>query len=177
MNDDRLRDDTVTGEREVPAGTATRSRKKRRWGVTLFGLLVILPILLIALWTTITLNWTYSKGDRAGYIQKFSQKGWICKTWEGDLSMINIPGAAPERFAFSVRDDSVARELTRLMGSRVSLTYEEHRGVPIRCFGETDYYVTGVQALDTGTPLPSGARLPAAPTSPTVPTPPATPTP
>jgi hypothetical protein len=108
---------------------------------------VVLPVLLIALWTTITMNWSYSRGERAGYIQKFSDKGWLCKTWEGELAMVNMPGAAQEKFAFSVRNDSVAHEITRLMGSRVALTYEQHRGVPLRCFAETEYYVTGVKAV------------------------------
>jgi hypothetical protein len=113
----------------------------------LFGIFVILPVLLVVLWTTIALNWTYSSGDRAGYIQKFSDKGWLCKTWEGELAMVNVPGAAQEKFLFSVRSDSVAHEITRLMGSRVALTYEQHRGVPLRCFAETEYYVTGVKAV------------------------------
>jgi hypothetical protein len=140
-------------EEETPAAPASpppvekRPPRKRRWGVMLFGIFVILPILIIALWTTIALNWSYSSGDRAGYIQKFSDKGWLCKTWEGELAMVNMPGAAQEKFAFSVRSDSVAHEITRLMGSRVSLTYEQHRGVPLRCFAETEYYVTGVKAV------------------------------
>jgi hypothetical protein len=150
MNEDTrreepTRDETTTAGRAVPAATAARTHRKRRWGVMLFGIFVILPILFIALWTTITLSWAYSRGERAGYIQKFSQKGWICKTWEGEIAMVNMPGAAQERFAFSVRADSVARRITQLMGSRVALTYEQHRGVPLRCFGETEYYVTGVQ--------------------------------
>jgi hypothetical protein len=133
----------------APASPATSEKKprKRRWGLMLFGIFVILPVLLIALWTAIALNWTYSRGDRAGYIQKFSDKGWLCKTWEGELAMVNVPGAAQEKFAFSVRSDSVAHEITRLMGSRVALTYEQHRGVPLRCFGDTEYYVTGVKAV------------------------------
>jgi ABC-type phosphate/phosphonate transport system permease subunit len=137
----------IPAERPAPVQTKTRSTRKRRWGAILFGIFVILPILLIALWTTIALNWTYSRGDRAGFIQKFSQKGWVCKTWEGEIAMVNLPGATQERFAFSVRDDSVAHAITRLMGSRVSLSYEEHRGVPTRCFGETQYYVTGVKPI------------------------------
>jgi hypothetical protein len=140
-------------EEETPAAPAgpppaeKQRPRKRRWGVLLFGIFVILPVLLIALWTTIALNWTYSRGNRAGYVQKFSDKGWFCKTWEGELAMVNLPGAAQEKFAFSVRSDSVAREITRLMGSRVSITYEQHRGVPLRCFAETEYYVTGVKAI------------------------------
>jgi hypothetical protein len=129
------------------AASARRAPHRRRWGVILFGVFVILPILLIALWTTIALNWAYSRGERAGYIQKFSDKGWLCKTWEGELAMVNVPGAAQERFAFSVRSDSVAREITRLMGSRVAITYEQHRGVPVRCFGDTEYYVTAVKPV------------------------------
>jgi hypothetical protein len=142
----------TTAERVAPATTATRAPRKRRWGVMLFGIFIILPILLIALWTTIALNWSYSQGERAGYIQKFSHKGWICKTWEGEIAMVNMPGQAQEKFAFSVRDDSVAREITRHMGGRVSISYEEHPGIPLRCFGETDYFVTGVRPAPQGTP-------------------------
>jgi hypothetical protein len=139
---------------ESPRPDATRetivtapARRRRRWGVILFGVFVIMPILLVALWTTVALSWSYSQGHRAGYIQKFSQKGWLCKTWEGEIAMVNMPGAAQERFAFSVRSDSVAHEITRLMGSRVDLTYAEHPGVPLRCFGDTHYYITGVRAI------------------------------
>jgi hypothetical protein len=93
------------------------------------------------------LHWTYSSGERAGFVQKFSHKGWLCKTWEGEIAMVNMPGAAQERFAFTVRDDSVANVITRLMGSRVALTYEQHRGVPGSCFGDTEYYVTAAKAV------------------------------
>ena len=82
-----------TGERAAAAPPATRAPRKRRWGVLLFGIFVILPILIVALWTTIALNWSYSRGDRAGYIQKFSQKGWVCKTWEGEILLTSMPGA------------------------------------------------------------------------------------
>lgn len=129
----------------APAPLAARPQRKRRWGVTLFGIFVILPILLIALWTTIALNWSYSMGDRAGYVQKFSKKGWLCKTWEGEIAMVNMPGQAQEKFAFSVRDDSVAREITKLMGNRVSITYQQHPGIPLKCFGDTEYFVRAVK--------------------------------
>ena len=108
---------------------------------------VAVPGLLFAAWTWIALSWTYSDGDRAGYVQKFSHKGWICKTWEGELSMVNIPGAAQERWVFSVRNDSVATIIKQQMGNRVSLTYEEKRGIPTACFGETNYFVTGVRQV------------------------------
>jgi hypothetical protein len=155
MDDEPTRSETAQREAttETPAergptpATVKRAPRKRHWGVLLFGIFIILPILLIALWTTIALNWSYSQGTRAGYIQKFSQKGWLCKTWEGEIAMVNMPGQAQEKFAFSVRDDSVARELTRLMGGRVAITYAQHPGIPLRCFGDTQYFVTGVRPV------------------------------
>ena len=157
MDDEQAREDAErraadARDEGTPLTPEPRKPKKRRWGVKLFGLLVILPILLIALWTTIALSWSYSEGERAGYIQKFSRKGWICKTWEGEIAMVNMPGQAQEKFAFSVRNDSIAREITRHMGGRVSISYEEHPGIPLRCFGETDYFVTGVKPAPQGGP-------------------------
>ena len=140
MADDRQHDDVL----EVPV--APRKRR-RRWPWLLAGGAVVVPALLLAIWTAITLSYTYSKGERAGFIQKLSQKGWICKTWEGELAMVNMPGAAQERFPFTVRSDSVAQLMTKMMGSRVAITYEEHRGVPGSCFGDTDYYVTNAKAV------------------------------
>jgi hypothetical protein len=95
----------------------------------------------------LALNYSYSHGERAGYVQKFSRKGWICKTWEGQLAMVNIPGAMQEKWDFSVRSDSIAALISRSMGQRVSLTYDQHQGVPTSCFGETQYFVDGVRVL------------------------------
>jgi len=125
----------------------TQRRRRRRWPWLLAGGLIGLPALLLAAWTVIALSYTYSRGDRAGYIQKLSKKGWICKTWEGELAMVNIPGAMQERFPFTVRSDSLARAMNAMMGSQVSLTYEEHRGVPGSCFGETNYFVTAARPV------------------------------
>ena len=132
-------------------GAAAPPRRRRRWLVWVLGILLA-PVALMALWTWITMTYTYSSGDRAGYVQKFSKKGWICKTWEGELSMVNIPGQAQERWYFTVRDDSVANVLTSVMGQRVSLTYEEHRGVPFSCIGETSYFVTAVRPAPASAP-------------------------
>jgi hypothetical protein len=101
--------------------------------------------LLFALYTWFTLSWAYSEGERAGYLQKFSKKGWICKTWEGEILLSSMPGAIPERFTFTVRDDKVAQQMMGAMGKRVRLTYEERKGVPLSCFGETMYHVEQVQ--------------------------------
>ena len=105
------------------------------------------PILIFALYTWSALTWSYSEGERAGYVQKFSKKGWICKTWEGELAQANLPGTMPQIFTFSVRSDSIARILETNAGKQVSLTYEQHRGIPTSCFGDTEYFVTKVQRI------------------------------
>ena len=109
---------------------------------------VIVPILLFASWSWITLSYAYSTGERAGYAQKLSEKGWLCKTWEGELAMANLPGVMPEIFKFSVRNDSIARILEKNLGKRVSLSYQQHRGLPTSCFGETQYYITNVRLIE-----------------------------
>jgi hypothetical protein len=111
-----------------------------------FILLALLAgaVAIAALYTWVTLHMSYSDGERAGFLQKFSHKGWICKTWEGEILLSSMPGAIPERFAFSVRDDLVARQLTAAMGKRVNLSYAQHKGVPSACFGETEYFVEKV---------------------------------
>jgi hypothetical protein len=107
-----------------------------------------LLVLVLGVYTFATLTWSYSRGERAGYVQKFSEKGWLCKTWEGELAMVNVPGAMQERFEFTVRDAVVAQHVLGSMGKRVSLTYEQHKGVPTSCFGETEYFVTAVKVIE-----------------------------
>lgn len=114
------------------------------WGLGI----VLLGIAAMAGYTWVTLHWSYSTGERAGYVQKFSQKGWLCKTWEGELSMVQIPGASPEKFLFSVRDDAVSAKINRFMGKKVAISYEQHKGVPTSCFGETEYFVTNVRVVE-----------------------------
>ena len=122
----------------------TRKRWWHRWKLILTGL-VVTPILCFVLYTWAALTWSYSRGDRAGLLQKFSHKGWLCKTWEGELLQPTTPGVAPQVWSFTVRDDSVARLVNAGLGKRVVLSYREHRGVPTDCFGDTDYHVTGVR--------------------------------
>jgi hypothetical protein len=111
-------------------------------------LVVLSAIALFALYIFIALNWSYSTGERAGFLQKVSNKGWICKTWEGELSLVAMPGAAPEKFLFTVRDEAVAQKITAAAGKRVTLNYEQHKGLPTTCFGDTDYFVTGVTEIE-----------------------------
>ena len=127
--------------------TTKPSWKRRHWRKIAGVLIVLIPIAIFAAWAGIALGFAYSTGDRSGYVQKISHKGWICKTWEGELAQVNLPGAMPQIFNFSVRNDSVARYLEDNLGKQVSLTYEEHRGVPTRCFGDTPYYVTNVRIV------------------------------
>jgi hypothetical protein len=103
--------------------------------------IVVAAAVLFALYTATVLHWSYSEGERAGYLQKLSRKGWLCKTWEGEILLSSMPGAIPERFAFTVRDPNVVKQLQSAMGQRVQLSYSQHVGLPTTCFGETSYFV------------------------------------
>jgi hypothetical protein len=113
--------------------------------------LLLIPAILVMLAVAYGLfvwKWSYSEGERAGFVQKLSKKGFVCKTWEGELSMVSLPGAAPEKFLFTVWDDGVAEQINKLVGKRVALFYEEKVGLPTSCFGETRYYVTKIKSLE-----------------------------
>lgn len=109
---------------------------------------IIVPIVVFALFTWSALTYTYSQGERAGYVQKFSKKGWICKTWEGELAMVSMPGTMSEKFYFTVRDDKVADSINQSLGKRVAITYQQHVGIPTSCFGETEYFVNAVKVVE-----------------------------
>lgn len=116
------------------------------WGKSLLGLVLIVVLGGLA-YLGVVLNWSYAHGERAGYVQKFSNKGWLCTTWEGELSMVAMPGSMPEKFYFTVRDDAVAKKINDQMGKRVSLIYDQHVGIPFSCFGETGYFVSDVKVV------------------------------
>jgi hypothetical protein len=126
--------------------------------VVLWGALA--TVVLVPLYFLAALGWNYSTGERAGWVQKFSHKGWLCKTWEGELALVSMPGATQEKFLFTVRDEAVAQEINRAMGKRVSLHYEQKVGLPTRCFGETRHYVTRVSIVPE-IPLAPGVVVPA----------------
>jgi hypothetical protein len=153
---------------------ATRpSFLRRHWGKLLLALVVLGPLAVFAAWSAIALTYTYSEGQRVGYNQKLSRKGWLCKTWEGEIALSNVPGQAPEMFAYSVRDDAVAAQIQRLEGARVALTYEQHKGVPSSCFGETEYFATTVRRADDGSvPATMPGGVPATAPTPGTPAPP-----
>ena len=116
-------------------------------GIAIVVAILVAALALFLLYTWMSLSFAYSEGDRAGYLQKFSRKGWLCKTWEGEILLSSMPGAIPERFNFSVRDPAVVSQMQGAMGKRVQLAYAEHRGVPTECFGETSYFATKVAVL------------------------------
>jgi len=126
-----------------------------------FAALIVLAAL-VALYFWAALNWNYSTGDRAGWVQKLSKKGWICKTWEGELALVSLPGSTPEKFYFTIHDDAVAEQVSRVMGKRVSLHYDEKVGLPTSCFGETRHFVNKVVVSDE-IPLAAGIMVPAHP--------------
>lgn len=109
--------------------------------------LIVTPILLFVLYTVSVLTWAYSEGQRTGYIQKFSKKGWFCKTWEGELALSTVPGVAPTLWPFTVRKEATARQVNLALGRRVVMYYQEHRGIPSKCFAETDYFVDSVRIV------------------------------
>lgn len=110
--------------------------------------LIVLPALLFSLYTWASLNWVYSSGERAGYVQKFSLKGYLCKTWEGEIVLVSMPGTQAEKFFFTVHDEAVAKKLNDSMGLRVKIHYQEHKGIPSSCFGETAYFVDELVILE-----------------------------
>ncbi len=128
----------------------------------LIGLVVL--VALVAGYFAIVLNWNYSTGERAGWVQQFSKRGWLCKTWEGELALVSLPGSTVEKFYFTVRDEAVAQRINKAMGHRVSLHYEQKVGLPTSCFGETRFFVNGVTAMSE-VPLGPGVVLPTGPAS------------
>ena len=125
----------------MAGGVRPGQKRRRHWKLIALLGLIVLPATVISLYTWAALSFVYSHGDRAGFVQKISKKGWLCQTWEGELAMANLPGTMPQIFEFTVRNDSVAELVRSSIGKRVSLSYEQHRGVPTSCFGETQYYV------------------------------------
>jgi hypothetical protein len=110
--------------------------------------LLVIALLGLVGFTWVTLHWTYSEGERAGYVQKLSKKGFICKTWEGEMAMVTMPGTVAEKFYFTVWNDGVAQKLNANVGKRMALHYEQHKWIPTSCFGDTEYFVDEVRIVE-----------------------------
>jgi hypothetical protein len=130
----------------VPSPVPPPPRRRRRW-IVWVAAVILVPILFLVIYTAISLHWSYADGEHAGILQKFSHKGWVCKTWEGELAMTTVPGVAPTMWNFSVRDEDVVKQLNEVLGKRVVLHFAEHRGIPSSCFGETNFFVNGVTTI------------------------------
>jgi hypothetical protein len=109
-------------------------------------LFLVMVLGLFALYTWITLTYTYSEGSRAGFLQKFSKRGWVCKTWEGEIVTGSMLGNQ-EKFMFSVRDADLAKEVNAAIGKRIEVDYDQHIGVPSNCFGETEYFLKSIKTV------------------------------
>ena len=131
-----------------PAVRPERKRgfARRHWKGLTLSTIVLLPIAVLVVWATATLAYTYSSGERTGYNQKLSQKGWVCKTWEGELTISSVPGVAPQLFQYSVRSDSVAHAIEALSGRMVTLNWSAAR--PDRGAGEVTLYRASDDRLD-----------------------------
>jgi hypothetical protein len=142
--------------------TSTRDSQRGLGLVAWMILILILGVLLFAGYIWLMLSWSYSSGERAGWVQKLSKKGYICKTWEGEMVMVSLPGSIPEKFLFTVRDERVAGRVNAVMGKRVALDYEEHIGLLTSCFGDTGHFVTDVKLIEeTPAPLVIPGQAPA----------------
>ncbi len=109
---------------------------------------IVLSLMVVAAcFTWVAMQWTYSDGQRAGYLQKLTRKGWLCKIWEGEMTLVTVPGTATDKFQFTIRDDRVAAELIASAGQRMALHYQQHKLIPSSCFGETEYFVTGARRI------------------------------
>lgn len=126
----------------------TTVRKGSRTMLKVLAVIVLVVALVFAGISWVSLHWVYGDGERAGYVQKFSRKGWLCKTWEGQMAMVTMPGTLAEKFDFTVKDDAVANELNTNIGKRLALHYEQHKWIPNSCFGETEYFVTSVKVAE-----------------------------
>jgi hypothetical protein len=125
---------------------AVAINKKR---IILWGIGVALALVgCFAGYTWIALHWSYSRGERVGYVIKLSEKGWLVPTFEGELALLPVPGTVPEKFLFSVPDKEVAERINKLSGKRVALVYQQHKGVPTKFFGETEYFVIDVRGAE-----------------------------
>ena len=138
---------STESEKSTPGQVPEEARPRRRSVTAYLVWTLLIAAALVVLYTLLMLWWSYSEGERAGVLQKFSKRGWICKTYEGELAMYVVGGVAPQIWDFSVRDEVTAAALTKAVGRQVRLHYTEHPGLPTSCFGETDYFVDGVEIV------------------------------
>lgn len=141
-----MTDDDSSPPPMPPASSTAAVRPRRSWKRVLL-LALLIPFLVLSLYTWLALHWSYSDGYRSGLLQKFSTKGWVSKTNEGELWQSVVTNVSPTIWLFTVREDRVARALDTLVGKQVRLHYTEHRGIPTSLFGDTRYFVDSVTVV------------------------------
>jgi hypothetical protein len=152
--------------------TSTRHGQRGLGVIGWLVLILVLGALLFAGYIWLMLHWAYASGERAGWVQKLSKRGYLCKTWEGEMAMVSLPGSVAEKFIFTIWDENAAQQVNTNIGKRVALSYEQHVGLPSSCFGDTGYFVTGVKVIDeTPAPLIVPGNVPAAQPAPPQPAP------
>lgn len=110
--------------------------------------LLILGIALVtALYFTFIYYSHYSEGTRAGELIKFSRKGVIAKTWEGEISQ-GISGATIFKFSVENKEKDVIKQLQDLQGRYVKLDYFE-RYKTFFWLGDTKYFITAVEPTES----------------------------
>ncbi|MDG1096864.1 MAG: hypothetical protein P8N23_04495 [Methylophilaceae bacterium] len=109
--------------------------------------IILIPLLLFVIYTFFTLHWVYSSGERVGFVQKISEKGFICKTYEGEQVLVTVPGTQAEKFFFTAKNEAIYNKINETNGQRVHLLYKQHKWIPSSCFGDTEYFVYDVKVL------------------------------
>ena len=142
-----MADSTQAGDAPAPP-LPQKGFLRRHWGkMSLLSILLLLAVVGV-IWTSFAVFYTYSAGDRTGYLQKLSRKGWICKTWEGEIAMSNVPGQVAEKFYFTIHGDSLASAFQAAEGKRVTISYSQHVAIPTSCFGDTPYWASAVRVTE-----------------------------
>lgn len=108
--------------------------------ILVYGILAI--VLAVSAYIAVLYYATFSEGIRTGELIKFSHKGYVFKTWEGELSQ-GLSGS--QKFAFSVMDNQpeVIEQMKQNQGKFVKIEYIERYGT-FSWWGETNYYITKV---------------------------------
>lgn len=131
--------------------TTTTPLPRRRSGS--FGRIITITVLLLLFGTSLFIWWryyyTYSDGYRYGLLQKFSHRGKMFKTYEGEMILSSIRGnanvpLASEKFYFSVTDDKVAQQMMNLQGHEVTVQYKEKNSA-VFWRGDSQYIVDSIR--------------------------------
>ena len=83
---------------------------------------------------------TYSEGERSGELVKFSKKGLVCKTWEGQMNTGGVSNGAANTWEFTVEDEGVAKILQNKLGQKIDVNYKQEV-MTGPCRSETNYFV------------------------------------